>query len=608
MNGLQDIGNGWLTADTSFIVPFSGSRLQGFFNYKGIKNISLWGVGSIGSLNIHLKGKNEQISAFTEYRTSPNLLELRNEEVTLELSAFLNEPILMVYQEIRKNNFKYSISFAPSKNNLWKTESQGLIRSSYIFAESTRVSTIHDEFTIYYENREYKTQNKTIFIYIFSIGFEQETKRAIEKLKAHINIFTELNSLKLQNIPINIYKHIFDQYGLLEKSYITQAVHCLHAAFSCIKKDDTEKFAGIAAGIGYSVPARSYYRDSYWTCLALLPFTPNIVKQQILYLEKGIYEDGEAPSGLIYPTEIGLKYWEERKKKDTLLARDHIKPLDWWSDHFDSPLFFINLVFDYIDITNDWAILYEGTDRSIKEKIHIILRRYKALEDEDGIPIKPLHDRDWADNVFRQGAVTYDVALYYGALTKAAKLDDAFSDRAQKLRMAASKRLWLADKGYFAEFVQSNGYAESHLAIEIITAIHFGLATEKESNTILKAIKKNLFTKNNNEQPFGDWGIMSVFPGYSAQTKRRGKSLFQYRYHNGADWPYWDGLLAWILVKRKDFDYRYALTRWWEYGLAQAWPEPVEYYSPPFGRGSSLQAWSSLSLRAIYEAHKQNLL
>ena len=39
---------------------------------------------------------------------------------------------------------------------------------------------------------------------------------------------------------------------------------------------------------------------------------------------------------------------------------------------------------------------------------------------------------------------------------------------------------------------------------------------------------------------------------------------------------------------------RYALTRWWEACLANGWAGAVEYFSPPFGRGSLLQAWSAM--------------
>jgi hypothetical protein len=39
---------------------------------------------------------------------------------------------------------------------------------------------------------------------------------------------------------------------------------------------------------------------------------------------------------------------------------------------------------------------------------------------------------------------------------------------------------------------------------------------------------------------------------------------------------------------------RYALTRWRDYCLASGWAGPVEYFLPPFGRGSLLQGWSGM--------------
>jgi len=32
------------------------------------------------------------------------------------------------------------------------------------------------------------------------------------------------------------------------------------------------------------------------------------------FSREGVYENGEAPSGLIFPTDQGMRYWEERKK------------------------------------------------------------------------------------------------------------------------------------------------------------------------------------------------------------------------------------------------------------------------------------------------------
>ena len=40
--------------------------------------------------------------------------------------------------------------------------------------------------------------------------------------------------------------------------------------------------------------------------------------------------------------------------------------------------------------------------------------------------------------------------------------------------------------------------------------------------------------------------------------------------------------------------WRYPLLRWWQACLDQGWAGAVEYFSPPFGRGSLLQGWSAL--------------
>ena len=51
----------------------------------------------------------------------------------------------------------------------------------------------------------------------------------------------------------------------------------------------------------------------------------------------------------------------------------------------------------------------------------------------------------------------------------------------------------------------------------------------------------------------------------------------------------------------QDFDvkgglpgWRYPLLRWWETSLARGWMGTVEYFAPPWGRGSLLQGWSSM--------------
>ena len=108
-----------------------------------------------------------------------------------------------------------------------------------------------------------------------------------------------------------------------------------------------------------------------------------------------------------------------------------------------------------------------------------------------------------------------------------------------------------------------------------------------------------LESRRNREQPYGDWGVLCAFPPFKRRRDIRAKTAFPYRYHNGSDWPWLDGVYAIERLRRGMGGARYALTRWWSYCLAMGWAGPVEYYAPPFGRGSLLQGWSAMPAAAV---------
>jgi hypothetical protein len=372
----------------------------------------------------------------------------------------------------------------------------------------------------------------------------------------------------------------------------------LHAALSAVKRGPRGGPAGVAAGPGYSVPARSYYRDGYWTAQALLEVAPRSVRDLLDQLAAGVQDNGEAPSGVIVPGPFQAQVWEALKRRDGSGALTHRRPLDWWSDHFDAPLLFVLLLAEYVAATGD-----REPASAYWPQVRAIHRRYASLDrDGDGLPEKPRNDRDWADNVYRSGLVTYDVALYHGALRAIATLargtDDTLREdvlqRARNVRDVADRRLWLAHRGHYVEYLADDGFVEDHLAIDTLTAARFGLAGEARARALLQAAQRTLETRRNSAQPYGDWGVMSVWPPYRRRSDLRSKSAFPYRYHNGADWPYWDGLEAELLLDAGLPGWEYPLLRWWQVGLARGWAAPVEYYSPPYGRGALLQAWSSL--------------
>ncbi|MBW6455316.1 MAG: hypothetical protein K0A98_05475, partial [Trueperaceae bacterium] len=139
-----------------------------------------------------------------------------------------------------------------------------------------------------------------------------------------------------------------------------------------------------------------------------------------------------------------------------------------------------------------------------------------------------------------------------------------------------------------------DGRAEAHLAIDTLTALRYGLADDARARRTLAAMRRRRETRHNRAQPYGDWGVMNVFPPYAPWVRRRGKSRFPYRYHDGADWPVWDGVYAEQRLRLGVGGWRYPLTRWWALALERGRATPFEYWSPPYGEGSPSNAWSSM--------------
>lgn len=370
-----------------------------------------------------------------------------------------------------------------------------------------------------------------------------------------------------------------------------------HAALSAVRLDRHGDFAGLAAGQGYSSPARTYFRDGYWTLQPLLTLAPQAVRDQIRLLAQGIQPDGEAPSAVILSGPAQSAAWDVFRRTTHPYVLEHVRPGDWWSDHFDSPLFFVLTVADYVRATGD-----VDEARAHWGAISAIIERYVRLSGPDGLPRKPNHDRDWADNVFREGHVAYDLGLWVGALDGVVelgrKLGEPLGERAAGLAATARKSLpdalWLPEAGHTAEYRNSDGFTEDHLTLDSLTLLRANALDADKAATTLAAAALRLESRANADQPYGDWGVLCAFPPYKRPRDTRAKSAFAYRYHNGSDWPYWDGVYAEERLRRGLGGARYALTRWWQACLDSGWAGAVEYYSPPFGRGSLLQGWSGL--------------
>ncbi len=355
-------------------------------------------------------------------------------------------------------------------------------------------------------------------------------------------------------------------------------------------------FAGFWAGPGYAYPPRIYFRDSYWTVQPLLKRRPAWVREHILNLAAGVRADGASPSGVIDPA--------------VAPNPQQSGALEWMPNHFDAPAFLILLVNDYIQSSEDDAILTEIVNgRSLLTILQSCAAYYQSLDvNRDGLPMKGQNPNDWADNVLRYPWVTYDAALIYGAWQAMANLQperkDHWQTQSERLKAAANRNLWLPQKGWFADYARF-GFSEDHLALDTLTAIRFGLADEAQSQSMLAAMTQLLFSKNNPQQPHGDFGVLCCYPPYQNKDDLFAKSADEYRYHNGAEWPYLSALLAQQLRRYSapEEDWRYALTRWWQVGLQNGWLTPVEFHSPAYPPGAFLQGWSGLAA-VLYQDEK----
>jgi hypothetical protein len=564
---LQPRDDGQIVGEAAVLTPLMGPRLQGELHPEGYADLALWGAGDLGRLRFTpLQGP---------FVYPPNAVTGRNGAVRLAQEA----PVMV----IRGVSYR---SFTPAKRC-----------ATWDYRDHPKIVVHRDP-----HGRRIELPWAVVLIeqrgedLIMSAGADiDEARRALAFDVATICDEAEAYAARCDLMP---------EADPLLRSLV---LHGAHAAFSSIRRDERGRFDGLAAGLAYSAPARTYYRDGYWTLQLLLETAPAVVHEQIELLAAGVQPDGEAPSGVIVSGPEMASVWEELRTTVFGLDFIHQRRSDWWSDHFDSPLFFILTIGDYVRVTGDREPLERHWPL-----MRAIFRRYCGLA-EHGLPVKPRHDRDWADNVYRGGHVAYDLGLWVGALEVMARLGAGLDaecaqhahHEARAARAAIEERLW-RPQGWFADYA-SEDRNEDHLSLDSITLLRFGAVSDERAAQVLERMRVKLESRHNGDQGFGDWGVMCAFPPYSRREDLRGKTVFPFRYHNGADWPWLTGAYAEERLRRGLDGWRYPMTRWWRTCLGQGWIGAVEYFSPPWGRGSLLQGWSAMPAVAALR-HRQTVL
>lgn len=360
-----------------------------------------------------------------------------------------------------------------------------------------------------------------------------------------------------------------------QKALFLSAYFCSLQNYKCLGD-----YKAFMAGHHYLLPMRSYYRDSYYTVLPMLRERSALVKNQILTLAMGIGPSGDCPSAVCFDYS------------------------EWWGNHYDSPSFLAMMLYDYVKYTGDKDILSQMLNgESVLTRAENAIQKLSSFADETGLLYKegPYNQRDWADEVNRNGYVTYNELLYARALYCLSVLFEklgesekaaSYAARFEAVKAAINEILWDEELGYYVNFKEKD-FVEKNLSVDTCFAALFGIADETRAMRMLENMEQILESKNNRAQKAGDYGVMCVYPFYSRFDGARNKSSQPYYYHNGANWPYLSAMYA--AAKRKyGMEYRYALESWFDYNVARGNYTPVEFFSPPQKDGSLLQAWSGV--------------
>lgn len=380
----------------------------------------------------------------------------------------------------------------------------------------------------------------------------------------------------------------------------------LNGALSAYRQDHEGQFKGLIPapaetfGSAATIPA-----DAYWCSQALLPFYPEQVRDEIMALARAMHDDGSLARNirtLPRPPQAG--------------GETGAGSYDAWPDAADSPSYLAMLVHDYIAWTGEGEILAERVgERTLWEKVLAGVNYLRSHDtNHDFLFEKQPTQPDWAFDVLRDDWVTYDLALHCQALKNATQMallrgdEDTARDLAawaEGAMRAINRRLWDEGQGYYVDYIRSyQGFVEDHVAVDTVVAVLYGIGTEQQCHRHLERMEQVLETRHNEQQYYGDWGVMSCFPFYKQRDDLVGPSAWAYSAHNGAAWPGWSGIYALAEMLHRRPGWRYALERWWTYSLAQYGFTPTEYYAPPYDapgvrQSAPLYAWSSMPAAAM---------
>ena len=461
--------------------------------------------------------------------------------------------------------------FIPKRGNALCCEITAESAAKYDFVFDFGQAVKHFSYAADAEN-EYIPENSSVYLHTersvrFVCSYDTDEAYCREMLSRFAALKQEVeDEIKSVKIPATVVTE-------RDKALYVSSIFCALENYK-----EIGDYKGFSAGCSYVAPVRTYFRDAYWTVLCMYKDHADLVRNEILTLCHGIEESGDCPSAVTF---------------ELLLH---------WRNHYDSPSFFVLMVYDYINRTGDFSILDETVSgKTVYDWCTLAVDKLSAYEDETHLIVKegPYNKRDWADEVNRIGYVTYLELLYARALfcisriagTRDAARAEAYRAAFDRTKDAINALLWDDEKGYYINY-KNGDFVEDNLSVDTILAVLFGIADGEKTRRLLDNVSAILESRNNKSQGAGDFGVMCVFPFYKGEDRYHNKSSQDYEYHNGAVWPYLSALVAYAQLMNGR-DYTYALTSSFDWNIAKGNYTPIEYYSPIRPDGSLLQAWSS---------------
>ena len=537
----------------SFFTQFNG---KGGFNYFHYVNNAKLNIKATSYLNIFINNKELDVLGKKEIFNCGKFQTIK---------FYLNDGFILIKQFVFSDYIfnRFEVNFKKNKNIDFMFDFSGFVDVLNFYSTST--------FKYLKENYSYRVNLKgETSKFDVVISFTKIVKDAVK----NIDLIEKLLLKEIDNISI----------PKLCNSEMKKSLY-ISSMFAALENYKTiGDFRGFTAGVNYLVPFRTYYRDSYWTILCLYENNIGLIKEQILTLAKGIKDDGECPSAV---------------KSDYT---------GFWSGHYDSPCFFVMMVFDYINHSGDFNFLEIklSNGKTILNICKKVMDRLLKMCDKSNHLLykKGYFNRlDWADAVNRPGFVTYDECLFYRALYCLGNLikgPNVYLKESQIVKESINKILWNAKKGYYINYIDGDNY-EDNLSVDTILTVLFDIVPEEKKEKLIDKFEEILYSKNH--KGFVDFGLMCVYPLYKNPEAILSLSSQPFRYHNGANWPYWSGLFAYMLnLNGRNSDY--VLTKPYTFNVAQNNFTPVEYFSPYYQTGSMLQAWSSTCAFALQHCKK----